>query len=214
MCVQADYRRIKSADDVFDTLVSLPYNIAPYSPSRAGTLRSYRLAVPPPHISYRVVPDRRLRSPSPACRAAGRGTRRANCSASSNTAPIFSIPIRKTSPSHIGSDDVVRQYLIGFSTTDESDGTNGTVSSDLFCPVLPVSPVKREARARSSLSSRFTPRSQTQGAGRFFFLALSAQPILHRLQVRYSRREICLPSPIPICDLCALLSVSRAISML
>lgn len=194
MCVQDDYRAIESADDVFDTLVSLPYNTAPYSPSRAVTLRSYRLAAPPPHISYRSVPAHRLRSSRSACRAAGRGTGRASRSIFSDAVlamrcpnQVPAISIRKTPPSHIGSSDTTSQYLIGLST---GRTTNGTVSSDLFYSVPPISPVKLEARAWSPLSSRFSSCSPTRGTGRFF-----------------------LP-PIPICDLCALPSISHAISTL
>lgn len=152
MCVQDDYRAIESADDVFDTLVSLPYNTAPYSPSRAVTLRSYHLAAPPPHISYRV----RSRSPptlAPPCLSScGKGSGESESLQFQRCRSIHEMPIYGA---------------------NESDGTNGTVSSDLFYSVPLISPVKREARAGSSLSLRFPPRSPTRGAGRFSFPPLS-----------------------------------------
>ena len=126
MCVQDDYRAIESADDVFDMLVSLPYNTAPYSPSRAVTLRSYRRADP---AAAHIVSDRPLSPPTlvpPCLSSCGKGSGESESLQFHRCRSGYEMPI-------YGS--------------NESDGTNGKVSSDLFYSVPLISPIKREARA-------------------------------------------------------------------
>lgn len=65
---------------------TIPLRIRHLVPSRSAPIA---VPTPPPHISYRVVPDHRLRSFRPACRAAGRGAGRVSRSNSSDAVPAM-----------------------------------------------------------------------------------------------------------------------------